>query len=82
MLSVVYKMFSSILHERLKVYAERILNEYQCGFRLDRAMTNQIFVMRQIAEKFYEHDIDLNVQAFDGINENINIKHEGCLALN
>ena len=33
LLSVTYKVLSGILYNRLTVYAEEILGEYQCGFR-------------------------------------------------
>jgi len=58
----------------LKEYLEEILGEYQCSFRPQRTM-DQIFVVRQILEKFYVHDIDLHFlftdfkKVFDSINE-------------
>jgi len=61
LLNVAYKVLSSIIPERLKQYSEEILGEYQCGFRPQRRTTDQIFVVRQILEKFYVHDIDLHL---------------------
>jgi hypothetical protein len=61
--------------ERLKEYLEEILGDYQCGSRPQRRTTDQIFVVRQILEKFYAHDIDLHLlftafrKAFDSINK-------------
>jgi sorting nexin-29 len=75
LLNVTYKILSSIILERLKEYLEEILGEYQCSFRPQRGTTNQIFVVRQILEKFYTHDIDLHLlfiafkNAFDSINQ-------------
>jgi hypothetical protein len=75
LLNVAYKILSSIILEWLKVYLEEILAEYQCGFRPQRGTMNQIFVVRQILEKFYMHDIDLHLlfidfkNAFDSINQ-------------
>ena len=59
LLNVAYKILSSIILERLKEYLEEIL-EYQCTFRPQRGTTDQIFIVRQILEKFYAHDIDLH----------------------
>lgn len=46
---------------------------YRGGFRPQRSTTDQIFIIRQIMEKFYEHECDLNMlfinikQAFDSL---------------
>jgi len=60
LLHVAYKILSIIILEQLKEYLEEILGEYQCGFRPQRRTTEQIFVVRQILEKFYAHYIDLH----------------------
>jgi endonuclease/exonuclease/phosphatase family metal-dependent hydrolase len=73
LLSVVYKIFSGVLRARLSKYAERMIGEYQSGFREGRGTIDQVFTIRQIMEKFYEHDIDLHFlfidfqQAFDSV---------------
>ena len=76
LLNVAYKILSSIILERLKEYSEEILGEYHCGFRPQRRTMDQIFIVRQILEKFYAHDIDLHLlfidlkkKAFDRINK-------------
>jgi hypothetical protein len=61
LLNVAYKILSSIILERFKEYLKEILGKYQCGFRPQRGTTDQIFVVRQILEKFYAHDIDLHL---------------------
>ena len=51
------------------------MGEYQCRFRPQKRTMDQIFVVRQILEKFYMHDIDLHFlfidfkKAFDSINQ-------------
>jgi hypothetical protein len=68
-------LYYIILLEWLKEYSEEILGEYQCGFRPQRRTTDQIFVIRQILEKCYAHDVDLHLlfigfrKAFDSINQ-------------
>jgi hypothetical protein len=75
LLNVAYKILSNIILERLKEYSEEILGEYQCSFRPQRGTVDQIFVVRQILEKFYAHDIDLHLlfidfkKAFESINQ-------------
>jgi sorting nexin-29 len=75
LLHIAYKILSSIVLEPLKGYSEESLGEYQGGFRPQRETTNQIFVVRQILEKLYVHDIDLYLlfvvfkNAFDSINQ-------------
>jgi sorting nexin-29 len=47
-LNVVYKNFTNILAQRIKVYTGEILGEYQCAFRQGRSTTDHIFTIRQI----------------------------------
>jgi hypothetical protein len=49
-----YKILSNILLARLTPYADEIIGEHQCGFRLNRSTTDQIFYIRQILEKTWE----------------------------
>jgi len=60
LLNVTYKALSGILYNRLTVYAEEILGEYQCGFRANRSTTDHIFTIRQTQEKAYEYNIHLH----------------------
>ena len=51
LLNVAYKMLSGILYNRLAEYAEEILGDYQCGYRVNRSTIDHIFTIRQIQEK-------------------------------
>ena len=37
-----YKIFSSILNERMKTAAEKIIGEYQCGFWQNKSTIDQL----------------------------------------
>jgi hypothetical protein len=74
LLDVAYKILSSIINQRIKGFAERIIGEYQAGFRANKSIINKLFVIRQTIEKHYEHNSELHMlfidfkQAFDSIN--------------
>jgi sorting nexin-29 len=73
-LSVVYKIFSTILVRKLSLYSDEILSEYQCGLCASRSTVKQIFVLRQSLEKCYKYGIDVHKlfidykQDFDSID--------------
>ena len=54
LLDAIYKMFSKILATRLEPWIEGILGDYQAGFGKQRSTMDQIFLIRQVLEKFYE----------------------------
>ena len=60
LLDIVYEVFSNVLNERLKKITENVPGEYQCGFRKNRSALDQIFIIRQMMEKHYEHNQDLH----------------------
>ena len=74
LMNVAYKIFATILSNRLSEIMESKLGEYQAGFRPNRSTVDNIFILRQMYENCYEHNIELhNVfidfnQAFDSIN--------------
>ena len=69
-----YKVFTVILKRRLEKYSEKIIGEYQTGFRPGRSTTDNLFILRQITEKAWEYNIDLYMifidfkQAYDCID--------------
>ena len=75
-LNVAYKIFASILCERLKPYLNDIIGNYQCGFRPGKSTTDQIFTLRRLLEKTLEFQIDTHhlfidfKQAYNSIDRN------------
>jgi len=59
LLSIVGKLYASIIERRVRELVEPLLDENQCGFRPMRGCQDQIFCMRQIIEKSYEKNKDL-----------------------
>ncbi len=55
LLDVVGKLAARLVQNRLQIIAERELPESQCGFRRGRGCTDMIFMVRQLAEKAFEH---------------------------
>ena len=51
LLSVPGKIFASIILNRCKDALDQVLREEQCGFRISRGCTDQLFALSQILEK-------------------------------
>src|ERR1700744_1463482 len=60
LLNVSYKILVEITYDRLTIYAEGIVEDYQGGFRIDRSTSDQIFTIRQITEKAWEYSITIH----------------------
>ena len=58
LLRVAYKIFSSILFNRLIPFEEKTIGDYQCAYRRERSTVDQLFTVRQILEKCSEHGKD------------------------
>ena len=52
LLSIPGKVYGRILIERVRVLTEGMIGEEQCVFRSDRGCVDQVFVMKQMSEKF------------------------------
>jgi len=59
------KLFTSSLLQRLKSETDEILVEEQAGFRVGRSTIDQIFTLRQLAEKYVEFSKELYVCYID-----------------
>ena len=76
LLNVAYKIFAIILNQRLVDIAETELGDYQSGFRPNRSTVDNIFMIRQIIEKCYEYNVDIQnifidyMHALDSIKRN------------
>ncbi|GFX97763.1 reverse transcriptase domain-containing protein [Trichonephila clavipes] len=75
LLNTAYKIFSNLLFARLQPYTDKVIGNYQCGFRPQRS-TIEIHTLRQILEKTKEYNIktfhlffDFKA-AYDSINRN------------
>jgi sorting nexin-29 len=57
LLNVAYKILSNVLYERLSLYTEKIVGNYQCGFRPNRSTVEQIFTLRMFFQKTNEYNV-------------------------
>lgn len=65
LLDTVYKIASTLIKQRIEPYAERIIGDYQGGFRKNRSTVDQIFLLKQIMQNCYEYKIPLYVLFID-----------------
>ncbi|GFW19228.1 reverse transcriptase domain-containing protein [Trichonephila clavipes] len=57
LLNTAYKIFSNLLIARLQPYTDKVIGNYQCGFRPQRSTIDQIHTLKQILEKNKEYNI-------------------------
>lgn len=74
LLSMGYKLFAKILEKRMKPFYREAIGSYQAGFVEGRSTTDQLFIIRQYLEKFWEYNkeswhlfVDFK-QAYDSID--------------
>lgn len=59
LLNAAYKIFTTVIKNRLEPYAEKTIENYQAGFRPKKSTVDQLFVVRQLLRKCWEFDIDV-----------------------
>jgi hypothetical protein len=59
LLCMAYKVFANILRNRLELITERIIGEYQAGFRPGRSTLDQLFTVKQTLEKCWEYNLSV-----------------------
>jgi len=55
-----YKILSNILLSRLIPYAKEIIGDHQCGFQCNRSTIDHVFCIRQILEKKWVYNEEVN----------------------
>jgi purine nucleoside phosphorylase len=55
-MSLLPKIFCTILLSRLTPSAEEIIGDHQCGFLRNRSTTDHMFCIHQILEKIWEYN--------------------------
>jgi hypothetical protein len=69
-------VFSKVLYAKLLPYAEKVIGNYQSGFRRGKSTLDPIYILRQILEKIGEFSIETHhlfinfSSAYDSINRN------------
>jgi sorting nexin-29 len=77
LLCTYYKIFTTVLKNKLETYTEQIIGAYQAGFRKGKSTTDQLFSVKLIQEKFWEYKTDVHQifvdfkQVYDKINSKI-----------
>jgi len=51
-----YKILLNIILEKIKPYIEKVMGEYQNGFRDRRSVTDNVYALRIINEKLWEYN--------------------------
>jgi hypothetical protein len=75
MLNTAYKVLSRIIYTRIEPEVDRVLGEYQAGFRKNRSTADHQFSLQQIIEKCGEFNVDLHILFIDFKKAYDSIKH-------
>ena len=76
LVNIAYKVLTIMLYGRLKPHTNKIIRQYQCGFREGVSKIDQIQTLRQILEKTLEFQIDTHhlfidfKTVYDKVNRN------------
>lgn len=65
LLNCTYKILSTVILNRLREYGEQAIGEHQAGFMSGKSTTDQIFVMKELASKYWEYNKDLYILFID-----------------
>ncbi len=68
LLSVVGKVYGRVLVERIRCGTKSMISEEQSGFRKGRGYMDQLFVVKQVCEKYLRKG---NVSGFHGFRESL-----------
>lgn len=59
LLDTTYKLLSTAILNRIKMYASEIIGEYQYDFHKRKSTSDHIFTIQQIMERYCEYNKDL-----------------------
>ena len=65
LLSIPGKVYGRVLIDRVRYETENMVGEEQCGFRNGRGCIDQVYVLRQLAERFESKGKDMYVAYMD-----------------
>jgi len=60
LLCIGYKILTTVISNILRKYTEYIIGEYQAGFRTGKSTADQIFTVKNLLEKAWEHNIEIH----------------------
>jgi hypothetical protein len=60
-LDTCYKVLSMAILQRLEVYANCIVGDYQSGFMKGKSTTYPRFIIRQLLEKYYKYSREVHL---------------------